>query len=176
MLGNSFTYYHHMPDLLAELTGAEVHYHTHGGAHLREHLNPETELGALTLPALEDQTWDYVVLQEYSNGPLLEKEDFFHSVKVLCQMSRAAGAVPLLYATWPYQKGGVKMAEMEKTMGRMINYLNQVKPKSPEEIVDEMLAIMEDRDRWVRKKSAEYYNRKYNELLYYGLGTDESEE
>ena len=48
----------------------------------------------------------------------------------------------------------------EKTMGRMINYLNQVKPKSPEEIVDEMLAIMEDRDRWVRKKSAEYYNRK----------------
>ena len=40
----------------------------------------------------------------------------------------------------------------------------------------EMLAIMEDQDRWVRKKSAEYYNRKYNELLYYGLGTDESEE
>lgn len=114
MLGNSFTYYHHMPDLLAELTGAEVHYHTHGGAHLREHLDPGTDLGALTLPALEDQTWDYVVLQEFSNGPILEKEDFFHSIKVLCQKSRAAGATPVLYATWPYQQGGGKMAEMER--------------------------------------------------------------
>ena len=50
-------------------------------------------------------------------------------------------------------------------MRRMLGYLRQVKPASAEELVDEMLAILEDRERWVRKKTAEYYNAKYNELL-----------
>ena len=57
----------------------------------------------------------------------------------------------------------------EKTMSRMIGYLNQAHPKSADEIADEMLAIMEDRERWIQKKTAEYYNSKYNELLYYGI-------
>ena len=63
----------------------------------------------------------------------------------------------------------------EKTMSRMIGYLNQAHPKSADEIADEMLAIMEDRERWIQKKTAEYYNSKYNELLYYGIG-EEAEE
>ena len=41
--------------------------------------------------------------------------------------------------------------------------------KSADESADEMLAIMEDRERWIQKKTAEYYNSKYNELLYYGI-------
>ena len=40
---------------------------------------------------------------------------------------------------------------------------------------DAMLAIMKDRERWVKKKSAQYYNSRYNEILYYGLGGDEGE-
>ena len=31
MLGNSFTTANHMPDMLAELTGAEIVQHTRGG-------------------------------------------------------------------------------------------------------------------------------------------------
>ena len=62
----------------------------------------------------------------------------------------------------------------EKTMSRMIGYLNQANPRRANEIADEMLAIMEDRERWIRKKTAEYYNGKYNELLWYGLGEEES--
>lgn len=58
----------------------------------------------------------------------------------------------------------------EKMMDRMLGYLGQAKPRNAEEIADEMLAIMEDRERWVRKKTAEYYNSKYNELLWNGLG------
>ncbi len=62
----------------------------------------------------------------------------------------------------------------EKTMSRMTGYLRHAKPSSAEEIADEMLAIMEDRARWVRKKEAEYYNTRYNEMLYYGLGEEET--
>jgi hypothetical protein len=61
----------------------------------------------------------------------------------------------------------------EKPMRRMIGYLDQAGPRSAEEIADEMLAIMEDRQRWIRKKEAEYYNSRYNELLCYGLGEEE---
>lgn len=71
---------------------------------------------------------------------------------------------------------GVAIADnlrTEKTMSRMIGYLHHAKPRTAEEIADEMLAIMDDRQRWVNKKSAEFYNSKYNELLYYGLGIDE---
>ena len=61
----------------------------------------------------------------------------------------------------------------EKTMRRMTAYLHHAKPRSAEEIADEMLAIMSDRERWIRKKEAEEANARYNELLYYGLGQDE---
>lgn len=61
----------------------------------------------------------------------------------------------------------------EKTMRRMTAYLRQAKPRSAEEIADEMLAIMSDRERWIRKKEAEEANARYNELLYYGLEAEE---
>ena len=53
----------------------------------------------------------------------------------------------------------------EKPMSRMIGYLLSAQPRTEEDIVDEMLAIMSDRDTWIRKKEAEYYNQKYNEYL-----------
>ena len=69
----------------------------------------------------------------------------------------------------------VQNLRTEKTMSRMIGYLKHAKPRSAEEIADEMLAIMEDRKRWIQKKEAEYYNSKYNEMLYFGLGVDDEE-
>jgi len=62
MLGNSFSFVNEMPAMLARLTGAEVAWHTRGGARLAEQLNPKTKLGAKTLAALEREAWDYVVL------------------------------------------------------------------------------------------------------------------
>ncbi len=56
-----------------------------------------------------------------------------------------------------------------KAMDRMLAYLYNVKPRSAELIVDEMLAICSDVDRWKDKKAAEEANARYNEILYYGL-------
>ena len=60
-----------------------------------------------------------------------------------------------------------------KAMERMISYLDYVKPKSEELIVDEMLAICSEIDAWREKKASEEANARYNEMLYYGLGTEE---
>lgn len=57
---------------------------------------------------------------------------------------------------------------------RMLAYLDEAHPKSAEEITDEMLAICDDRDRWIAKKKSEYYNGKINEL--YNSGFDDEEE
>ena len=106
MLGNSFIFTNNMPQMLADLTGAEVVHHTRGGARLSEQLNPNTRLGSQTQAVLQKEKWDYVVLQEMSHGPLTSPRSFFNSVRLLCQQIRQNGGVPLLYATWAYQKGG----------------------------------------------------------------------
>ena len=76
MLGNSFTFTNDMPQMLAELTGAEVVHHTRGGARLSEQLNPNTKLGKRTQAALVEERWDYVVLQEMSHGPVTTPKSF----------------------------------------------------------------------------------------------------
>ncbi|MEI3305502.1 MAG: hypothetical protein V8R40_05385 [Dysosmobacter sp.] len=85
MLGNSFTFTNNMPQMLAELTGAEVVHHTRGGARLSEQLNPNTRLGSQTQAALQNEKWDYVVLQEMSHGPITAPKSFFSSVEGLCR-------------------------------------------------------------------------------------------
>ena len=110
MLGNSFTFFCGMPDMLAELLDAEVVHHTRGGAHLAEQLNPETEMGAETQRALREEKWDYVVLQEYSTGPITSPARFRASVRTLCAQIRENGASPVLYATWAFKRGGKKLA------------------------------------------------------------------
>lgn len=55
MLGNSFTFTNDMPQLLADLTGAEVVHHTRGGARLSEQLNLATRLGGRTQAALTEE-------------------------------------------------------------------------------------------------------------------------
>ena len=111
MLGNSFTFTNHMPQMLADLTGAEVVHHTRGGARLSEQLNPSTRLGSQTQAALQTEKWDYVVLQEMSHGPITAPKSFFSSVEGLCRQIRANGTVPILLATWAYQRGGAKLTD-----------------------------------------------------------------
>ena len=110
MLGNSFTFANNMPDTLANLIDAEVVQHTRGGARLAEQLNPDTKMGGMTQVALENEKWDYVILQEMSNGPITSRESFLNNTVLLCERIRSNGAVPVLYATWAYQKGGKQLA------------------------------------------------------------------
>ena len=63
----------------------------------------------------------------------------------------------------------VKNLGSPKAMDRMTSYLNNVKPKKVELVVDEMLAICSDIARWRDKKESERANAKYNEILYFGL-------
>jgi hypothetical protein len=67
----------------------------------------------------------------------------------------------------------IKNLGSPKAMDRMTSYLVNVKPTTPELVVDEMLAIRSEIERWKAKKDSEDANAKYNEMLYYGLGNEE---
>lgn len=54
----------------------------------------------------------------------------------------------------------------EKAMNRMLSYLSHDFKPSMEDIADEMVAICDERDTWVKKKKTEYYNAKYNTYLF----------
>ena len=56
---------------------------------------------------------------------------------------------------------------------RMIAYVSRVGLVPPEEFADEMLAIIEDRDRYVKKHLAEEAGVKVNELFRCGLDTED---
>lgn len=55
------------------------------------------------------------------------------------------------------------------TAQRMIGYLSYYSKLPMEEIVDEMLAILSDRNRIMKKKDLEATNAKWNEMMYNGF-------
>ena len=122
-----------MPQMLADLTGAEVAHHTRGGARLSEQLNPNTKLGGRTQVALQNGKWDYVVLQEMSHVPITAPKSFFSSVEGLCREIRANGAVPILFATWAYQRGGAKLTDKGWDYDEMAQKLSEAYHKAAQE-------------------------------------------
>lgn len=56
-----------------------------------------------------------------------------------------------------------------KAMERMTSYLVNVKPRSEELVVDEMLAICSEISAWKERKASEEANANYNEMLQRGL-------
>ena len=60
-----------------------------------------------------------------------------------------------------------------KAIERMTGYLYNVKPKTEELIVDEMLSIRSEIDAWRERKASREANQAYNMILYYGLDTEE---
>lgn len=109
-LGNSFTFFHDLPDMVAGILNAEVKGNLRGGAYLHQHINPSDELCAVTNKLLTEERWDYVVLQDQSQGPITHPEEFARAVAALSQMIRAAGGIPVLYETWAYEEGSDTLA------------------------------------------------------------------
>jgi len=62
--------------------------------------------------------------------------------------------------------------KVPKAMDRMRAYLREVKPKTEELVVDEMLAICSEIDAWRKKKEAEAANASITELYDSGFGEE----
>ena len=56
-----------------------------------------------------------------------------------------------------------------KAMERTISYLVNVKPRTEELLIDEMLAICSEIEAWKERKASQEANARYNEMLLRGL-------
>lgn len=156
MLGNSYTFTNDLPDMIRRiLPDTEVMQHTRGGARLAEQLNPDTQMGAATQAALTSEHWDYVILQEMSNGPITARDSFLKSVKALCEQIRANGATPVLYATWGYQPGNSRLTDLNMTYEEMTQALHDAYHEAAEandaivaDVGDAFLENADELDLW----------------------------
>ncbi|MDO5339555.1 MAG: hypothetical protein Q4E78_05520 [Eubacteriales bacterium] len=62
------------------------------------------------------------------------------------------------------------------TASRMIGYLYHYDHPPVEEIADEMISILSDRNRIMQKKELEETNARWNDFLLHGFNNDEEEE
>ena len=60
-----------------------------------------------------------MVLQEYSNGPIVDKPRYLRSVNALCRLIRENGAQPVIYASWAYKEDSPKLATMNMSYAEM---------------------------------------------------------
>lgn len=67
-----------------------------------------------------------------------------------------------------------KYLTTDYTENRMLGYLYRYTDPSIEEVVDEMLAILSDRDALVQKKTMEATQAKINEIYNQGFGVEET--
>ena len=112
-IGNSFSYYNngiatHYANLIRTSDfwrkgGFTTRQKTISGGRLAEHVAGFNEL--LALPPT--QSWDVVVLQEYSNGPIKNENtvaEFQQASSELAKIVREHNARPVFFMTWAYKR------------------------------------------------------------------------
>ena len=68
-----------------------------------------------------------------------------------------------------------KNLNTDYTAARMIGYLSHYSHLPEGEVVDEMLAILSDRNAFIKKKEMEQAQAKINEIYEFGLGVEYDE-
>lgn len=107
-IGNSFTFFNDLPGMFVELAQSgghvvEVEMIAWGGWTCADHAN-----SAETLDAIAQGNWDYVILQEQSQLPVLvdqRDEKMYSAIRLLDEKIRASGAAPILFMTWARKDG-----------------------------------------------------------------------
>ena len=110
-VGNSYTYYNNMPQMVADIASSfgdtiSFDQSTPGGASLYGHSQNQT-----TLDKINQQDWDYVVLQDQSQNPSLSPS--YVSANVYPYAQSLVNAIeqnyncsePLFYMTWGRKYG-----------------------------------------------------------------------
>jgi hypothetical protein len=100
-IGNSFTYYYELPRLVAALAEAGrqrplyFEQETPGGYTLEQHWK-----AGRALARIQSARWDYVVLQDQSQAPLLNRRSMNEYARKFDAQIKQRGATTILYMTW----------------------------------------------------------------------------
>lgn len=114
-IGNSLTYGNDLPKMVAELAKAgnqrPIHHEreTPGGCTFEKHWKD-----GKALAKIQSRKWDYVVLQDNSQGPLKKRDSMFDHGKKFDAEIKKQGAKTILYMTWALQDKPEDQAAISK--------------------------------------------------------------
>ena len=123
-VGNSFTYYNDLKQMVSYLSGAETRAVTLSGAYL----GWQSQKDAFRA-ALNSGKWDYVIIQEQSTYPLDNYNDYLNNLRQYVTSARSAGATPIIYGTWAYDHAtnlNVKSNSLQNAFSRASQATNTV--------------------------------------------------
>lgn len=133
-VGNSYTYFHHMPQAAftetAKAAGitVEVTEVTHGGYKLCWFADAENEEGKRLRETVAGQHFDCAVLQEQSCNPIKDEKEFLAGVAGVKALISADRFV--LYATWGRNDGSKELEELGLTRQEMAEKLSEAYNKA----------------------------------------------
>lgn len=128
-VGNSYTYYHDMPECLfaplAKEAGLEVQVQavTHGGYKLEWFADPENEEGKRLRSVVAGRHYDCIVLQDHSLSTILDPAGFFGGVRSMKKLLEGHTDRFVLYATWARKPGNETLAELGMTNPEMTRHI-----------------------------------------------------
>ena len=106
-VGNSYTYFENLPQVVSVLSGKTgtillTEQVTIGGAKLSEHWRGAR--GLKTRDKIRNGDYDIVVLQEWSLGTVNESDSTILYLGLFSKLARESGAEPYYYLTWAREK------------------------------------------------------------------------
>lgn len=128
-VGNSYTYYHNMPECIfapmAKEAGLDVQVQavTHGGYKLEWFADPENEEGQRLRSVIEGRHFDCIVLQDHSLSTILDPAGFFGGIRSLKKLLEKHTDRFVLYSTWARKPGNETLAEIGMTNPEMMRHI-----------------------------------------------------
>lgn len=164
-IGNSYTYYHDMPECIfapmAKEAGLDVQVQavTHGGYKLEWFADPENEEGKRLRSVVEGRHYDCIVLQDHSLSTILDPAGFFGGLRSMKKLLEDKTDRFVLYATWARKPGNETLAELGMTNEKMTRHIA--------ESYDEAGQRFDMKVAHVGKAFAEYAKQHPDEELYF---------
>jgi len=128
-IGNSYTYYHDMPERIfapmAKEKGFdfEVQAVTHGGYKLEWFADPENEEGKRLRSVVEGRHYDCIVLQDHSLSTIQDPGAFFGGIRSLKALLEDKTDKFVLYSTWARKPGCDTLEQIGMTNPEMTRHI-----------------------------------------------------
>ena len=128
-VGNSFTYYYNMPQMVQSMskgkdTFIKTRQSTAGGSSLKDHW--EETRGTKTRALLNNFKWDFVVFNNHSLVTINDYDNFVKYTKLFDELVKKQGAKPVYMMTWPYLSNPLMQRQISKSylnIGKELNSL-----------------------------------------------------
>lgn len=126
-VGNSYTYFNDMPDMvsrLANLNGREIEASiaVNGGVSLKDHWDGNS--GLETKATIQNGDFDFVILQDQSMTPIHSPGQTIAYGEKLAKLIQSKGGTVIIFQTWSRKNTPDTQAKLDDTFSKLAKGIN----------------------------------------------------